>query len=126
MNTLREEIAELTTAEEFLCFFQIPYEQGVVDRCRLHILQRAHDYLAAAPNADGPDSNKGRAQGTDAQLREHMRAMLEQAYLDFTASNPLKERVFKVLRDARTVPSGGRAAFVPLDAVVRPRAPRPD
>jgi nitrogenase-stabilizing/protective protein len=122
MNTLREEIAELTTAEEFLCFFQIPYEQGVVDRCRLHILQRAHDYLATAPDAEGPDADEG----PDAQLHERMRAMLEQAYLDFTASNPLKERVFKVLRDARTVPSGGRGAFVPLDAVVRPRAPRPD
>ena len=55
-----------------------------------------------------------------------MRAMLEQAYLDFTASDPLKERVFKVLRDARSVPGGARPAFVPLDAVIRPRAPRPD
>ena len=122
MNTLREEIAELTMAEEFLGFFQIPYEQSIVDRCRLHILQRAHDYLATAPDAEGPDADEG----PDAQLRERMRAMLEQAYLDFTASDPLKERVFKVLRDARSVPGGARPAFVPLDAVIRPRAPRSD
>jgi nitrogenase-stabilizing/protective protein len=125
MNTLREDLAELNTAEEFLGFFEIPYEQAVVDRCRLHILQRAHDYLATAPDPDASDTT-GNAEEPDAQLRERMRAMLEKAYLDFTASNPLQERVFKVLRDARAVPGGGRAAFVPLDAIVRPRAPRSD
>jgi nitrogenase-stabilizing/protective protein len=122
MNTLREDRAELTTAEEFLDFFQIPYEQSVVDRCRLHILQRAHDYLATAPDPDASDA-AGNAEGPDGLLHNRMRAMLEQAYLDFTASNPLQERVFKVLRDARATPGKGRAAFVPLDAVIRPRSP---
>ncbi|MGZ8409177.1 MAG: nitrogenase-stabilizing/protective protein NifW [Hyphomicrobium sp.] len=121
MNNLREDLAELTTAEEFLGFFQIPYEQRVVDRCRLHILQRAHDYLVTAGDAGG-----GNPDGSDAQLRDCMRAMLERAYLDFTASSPLQERVFKVLRDAQSEPAERRSAFVPLDALVRPRGPRSD
>lgn len=121
MTTLRDDLGELTTAEDFLDYFQIPYEQRVIDRCRLHILQRAHDYLATTRDADGeqpvPGGVNGADGGADGQLRERMRAMLEQAYRDFTASDPLKERVFKVLRDARATPAGERSTFVPLDAV---------
>lgn len=129
MTTLRDDLGELTTAEDFLDYFRIPYEQRVVDRCRLHILQRAHDYLAATYDADDEELDKGGVNGADGQLRERMRAMLEQAYRDFTASNPLKERVFKVLREARAVPAGERSTFVPLEAVagagIRLRSEKP-
>lgn len=132
MTTLRDDLGELTTAEDFLDYFRISYEQRVIDRCRLHILQRAHDYLATTRDADdeepdsGPDSGGvDRSDGgADGQLYERMRAMLEQAYRDFTASHPLKERVFKVLRQARPTPAGERSTFVPLEAVagIRPRS----
>lgn len=118
MSALRDDLAELTTAEDFLDYFQIPYEQRVVDRCRLHILQRAHDYLATALDGHGGKQDTGGADGPEAQLRERMRAMLEQAYRDFITSHPLEERVFKVLRE---VPAVERLTFVPLEAVARAR-----
>lgn len=117
MTRLRDDLAELTTAEDFLDYFQISYEQRVVDRCRLHILQRAHDYLATTGGADNEEPGTGNVGGADGQLRERMRAMLEQAYRDFTASHPLQERVFKVLREARAIPAGERSTFMPLAAV---------
>ncbi len=122
MSTFHNDLADLTTAEDFLDYFAIPYEQQVIDRCRLHILQRAHDYLASARNGGGES-----AEEPEAQHRERLRAMLEQAYRDFTASHPLQERVFKVLREARAVPAGERSTFVPLEAVARARLkPRSD
>lgn len=127
MTRLRDDLAELTTAEDFLDYFRIPYEQRVVDRCRLHILQRAHDYLATAQGAEDEGPDAGGVNGADGQHRERMRAMLEQAYRDFIASHPLQERVFKVLREARATPAGERSTFVPIEAVagIRPRSKEP-
>ncbi|MGZ8409663.1 MAG: nitrogenase-stabilizing/protective protein NifW [Hyphomicrobium sp.] len=118
MSALHDDLAELVTAEDFLDYFQIPYEQRMVDRCRLHILQRAHDYLATALDGNDGKPNTGDADGAETQLRERMRAMLEQAYRDFITSHPLEERVFKVLRE---VPARERLTFVPLEAVARAR-----
>lgn len=109
MTDLRSTLNELETAEDFFEFFHIPYDQRVVDRCRLHILQRAHDYLALADSETTSDD----------ELRTRFRAMLEQAYRDFTTSDPLTERVFKVLRDAPAHQEEPRTPFVPLDAVFR-------
>lgn len=89
-STLPPVIAELTTAEEFLDFFEIPYDQEVVKITRLHILQRFHDYLHKADLTLGDEPEKL------AMCRE----LLAQAYDDFVRSEPLKERVFKVLKEA--------------------------
>lgn len=109
MTDLRSRLTELETAEDFLEFFGIGYDQRVVDRCRLHILQRAHDYMATAQQQST----------TEEELSARFRLVLEQAYRDFTDSDPLKERVFKVLRDAAATQEQ-RGPFVPLDAVCRP------
>jgi len=45
---LDEELAELSSAEDFLEFFGVEYDPSVVHVNRLHILQRFHDYLAEA------------------------------------------------------------------------------
>jgi len=108
MSSVFATLQTLETAEEFLEYFGIRYDQRVVDTCRLHILQRTHDYLAG-DSLDGLD---------DDAVHDRVRAMLEQAYADFTASNPLTERVFKVLREAGERPAdGGGAAFISLDDI---------
>ena len=49
--TLAEAIDDLVSAEDFLDYFEVPYDPAVVQVNRLHILQRFHDYLARqAPN----------------------------------------------------------------------------
>lgn len=115
MTELRDALGELETAEEFLDHFGIAYDPRIVRVCRLHILKRAHDYLSAA---EIPGES-------DAELSERFRGMLERAYADFVQSEPLKERVFKVLRDAEARPAE-RRAFVPLSAITGPARAKGD
>lgn len=109
MTDLRHRLSDLETAEDFLEFFDIPYEQRIVDRCRLHILQRAHDYLRTSEGAHAAEDD----------LYARFRTMLDQAYRDFAGSDPLTERVFKVLKQAAVDRPEERTPFVPLDAVFR-------
>jgi len=104
---LPAELRELETAEDFLEAFAIPYDPQVVRTSRLHILQRFHDYLA---QADDP--------GETAAQAAAVKALMQRAYEDFVRSDPLTERVFKVLKDAQKKPAApaGRV-FVPLSAV---------
>jgi nitrogenase-stabilizing/protective protein len=96
-----QEYDELSSAEDFLEFFGIAYDQKVVHVNRLHILQRFHDYLAQAgelPGAIGP-------------LREIQKRLLERAYQDFVVSNALTEKVFAIFHDVQS------GSFVPLEEV---------
>jgi nitrogenase-stabilizing/protective protein len=57
----------------------------------------------------------------DRVIAARCRTFLERAYEDFVTSNPLKERVFKVLKDhdpSRPVKPG--EAFVGLDEIMAP------
>lgn len=56
---------------------------------RLHIMRRMGQYLKAR-DFSGMDDN---------QVFLEARATLKQAYQDFVASTPLKEKVFKVFKD---------------------------
>lgn len=105
---LPADLRDLETAEEFFVHFEVPYDPQVVRVSRLHILQRFHDYLAQAEDTD------------EAARPAAMKALLMRAYDDFVRSDPLTERVFKVLKDAQEKPEAppGRV-FVPLSAVTR-------
>ena len=48
----RSDLQELATAEDFLEFFAVEYEEPTVHVNRLHILQRFHQYLAADASID--------------------------------------------------------------------------
>ena len=109
---LPAEVASLCTAEEFLEYFSVPYDRHVVTVSRLHILQRFHEYLAAADGGDGAETDMAA-----------IGALLARAYDDFVRSDPLTERVFKVLKDAKERPQTERHAFVPLSEVARTRLP---
>ncbi len=103
---LPADLRDLETAEEFLDHFAIPYDPQVVRVSRLHILQRFHDYLTQADDTG------------EEGLPTAMRALMLRAYEDFVRSDPLTERVFKVLKEAHNKPTApaGRV-FVPLSAV---------
>ncbi len=98
--TLREELSELYSAEEFLNYFGIAFEQRVVDINRLHILQRFHDYLRQADPAD----------------REGYARCLRQAYQDFVDSDARTEKVFKVFHRQAAM----REVRIPLTKIGRP------
>jgi nitrogenase-stabilizing/protective protein len=112
VSDLKSELLELDTAEDFLDFFAIPYAQSVIDVCRLHILQRAHDYMASDDSADLDDGI----------LHARFKSVLERAYQDFVESTPMSERVFKVLREAKAPAMNGQSNFVPLEAILGPGA----
>lgn len=94
MEIMMQALKRLSTAEEFLDFFAIEYQPAVVHVNRLHILQRFHQYLRLTPLP--ADSSEEVALVT-------CRTLLERAYQDFVHSSPVKEKVFKVFRDAAGV-----------------------
>lgn len=99
--TLEEALEELSAAEDFLEFFNIEYDAGIVHVNRLHILQRFHDYLANGEEMMPED---------DAAKREVYTRLLTRAYQDFVTSDALTEKVFKVFHMNEP-----QSTFVPLD-----------
>jgi nitrogenase-stabilizing/protective protein len=87
--TVLEQLSKLSSAEDFFRFLDLPFDPVVLNVARLHILRRMGDNLRQA--VAEPDEAKARA-----YFREH----LERAYQDFVRSSPIKERVFKVHKDA--------------------------
>lgn len=87
--TVLEQLTKLSCAEDYFRFLAVPYDPAVFNVARLHILRRMGDNLREA--GIEPDESKARA---------YFRAHLERAYQDFVKSTPIKERVFKVHKDA--------------------------
>lgn len=108
MKIVPEPMNGLETAEDFLEFFAIPHDKSRLAICRLHILQRFHDYADAA-EVNGLDET--------GQIALY-KSLLEKAYNDFTQSDPLTERVFKVLQDAKVEAEKPRAAFVSVSEIL--------
>ncbi|TWA60531.1 nitrogenase-stabilizing/protective protein [Azospirillum baldaniorum] len=104
--SFKDDLEDLETAEDFLRFLGVTYEQRVVNVNRLHILQRFHDYLSADTGMEGLDD-----EGMAARYHAH----LQRAYQDFVASNAIAEKTFKVHQD-----EAKRMAdrFVPLDSLL--------
>ncbi len=104
-------LKKCSSAEDFFAELKVKYEPRVLGPARLHILKRMGQYLAAEDFEDMPDR----------VIAARCRSFLERAYEDFVASNPLKERVFKVLKDHdpdRPVKPG--EAFVAFDEILAP------
>jgi hypothetical protein len=99
-----QRLRALSSAEEFFAELRVPYDPAVLAVARLHILKRMGEYLDSDEWEGLPDYIAApRAQ-----------ARLANAYADFAASSPLKERVFKVLRQRDPTRA---AAFVGLDEI---------
>jgi nitrogenase-stabilizing/protective protein len=92
MTDLISRLKQLSSAEEFLDFFGIRYEEKVVHVNRLHILKRFYQYLRRVAPA---------AELAEVELFRIYREQLAQAYQDFVRSTPAQEKVFKVFEDAQ-------------------------
>jgi nitrogenase-stabilizing/protective protein len=83
----KEEMEELESAEDFLQYFELDYNQSVVHVNRLHILQRFHNYLTQATDKMPEDETTKKAV---------YKTLLQRAYQDFVESDAQTEKVFKV------------------------------
>jgi nitrogenase-stabilizing/protective protein len=91
MDTLITRLKALSSAEDFLRFFGVPFEEPVVQVNRLHILKRFYQYLHTTEGLSGLD---------DVEMFRRYRELLARAYQDFVTSTPAREKVFKVFQDA--------------------------
>lgn len=91
MNDLIDRLKQLSSAEEFLDFFAVRYDERVVHVNRLHILKRFYQYLHQA---------QGLAGLNEVETFGRYRELLTRAYQDFVESTAAKEKVFKVFQDA--------------------------
>ena len=92
--TVQQQIAKLSSAEDFFSFFRVAYDPLIVRVSRLHIMKRFGVYLSETVL---PSDDEG--------IRAIYQALLERAYSDFIRSTPIEERVFKVHRDAANPPA---------------------
>ena len=90
MTTLIKRLEALSSANEFLAFFEIDYDERVVHVNRLHIMKRFYQYLHRAQGLDTAN---------EVDMFRRYREFLVQAYTDFTTSNAAQEKVFKVFQD---------------------------
>ncbi len=93
MSEIVNAFGKLSSAEEFLDFLGVDYDQRVVNVNRLHILKRFNQYIAR-------HAFEG---GSEAEVKAEYKALLERAYGDFVKSDAVTEKVFKVFQDATGV-----------------------
>jgi nitrogenase-stabilizing/protective protein len=91
MSKTLAEFGQLVNAEEYLEFFELPYDPQFVNVNRLHILQK---FSALIKSIDAGSLNL-----SEAEQLEQYRAALQQAYDTFLTSSPLNEKLFKVFND---------------------------
>lgn len=91
MEDFLTRLKTLSSAEDFLQFFGIPFDQAVVNVSRLHILKRFFQYLRQQ-SAQLP-------QDEEVVMFTTYRSLLARAYSDFVYSTPAQEKVFKVFQD---------------------------
>jgi nitrogenase-stabilizing/protective protein len=97
-DSFEDDLADLSSAEDFLDYFGIDYEARVVQVNRLHILQRYHDYLAKQEAGKVPEYAA-------------YRGWLQRAYEDFVGSSAQQEKVLAVFRKA------DGTSFLPLSSL---------
>lgn len=102
MEVFLQQLKALSSAEDFLQYFGVPFDQQVVNVSRLHILKRFFQYIR---------QENLLAQTDEVGLFTQYREQLVKAYADFVRSTPAQEKVFKVFQDV-----GGRQ-HVTLDSL---------
>ncbi len=107
-GALRAQLDALSSAEDLFAFFEVAYDERVLQVARLHILKRLNQYLSDAELASLADD----------ELFDAFRARLERAYADFVASSPREQHVFAALERR----AQANRAFVGLDELRPPNA----
>ncbi len=90
MEKFLQQLKALSSAEDFLRYFGVAFDQQVVNVSRLHILKRFFQYLR---------QENVNAQTDELALYTLYREQLVKAYADFVTSTPAQEKVFKVFQD---------------------------
>ena len=81
----------LTTAEDYLEYFQIDYDAQFVNINRLHILKKFSELIREVDNHF--------SELTEAEKLEKYREALQQAYEVFLTASPLETKLFKVFQE---------------------------
>ncbi|TNE76747.1 MAG: nitrogen fixation protein NifW [Gammaproteobacteria bacterium] len=108
LDELQDDLDELSSAEDFLEYFDIPFDAKIVQVNRLHIMQRFHDYLGQSAETMEAHSGNGVA------LTAAYKVLLTRAYQDFVDSDALTEKVFKVFKMHEP-----QSTFVSVDALIQ-------
>lgn len=90
MENFLQQLKALSSAEDFLQFFAVPFDPKVVNVSRLHILKRFFQYIRQETKL---------TQADELQMFTVYRGLLVKAYGDFVRSTPAQEKVFKVFQD---------------------------
>lgn len=90
MENFLQQLKALSSAEDFLQYFGVPFDQHVVNVSRLHILKRFFQYIR---------QENLLTQTEELGLYTLHRELLVKAYADFVTSTPAQEKVFKVFQD---------------------------
>ncbi|HTO79343.1 MAG TPA: nitrogenase stabilizing/protective protein NifW [Methylocystis sp.] len=85
-----DELKKTACAEDFFTLLKVDFDPKIVNVARLHILRRMGEYLF----------KEDFSSFSEEEAVERCKAFLEQAYVDFTKSSPIAERLFKVHKDA--------------------------
>ncbi len=109
MNAVLKSLQGLSSAEDFFKLLDVPYDVTKVNVVRLHIMKRMGQYLAS-------EDFEGLS---DAEVTERCQATLARAYEDFQKSDPLQERVFKVLKEAAEPKTQAPPAMVPFNDLLK-------
>lgn len=86
-----DEFKQLVDTEEFLKFFNLPYDQKFVNVNRLHILKKFSQYIKEI-DENSPDLSP------EERLNQYSLA-LQKAYQVFLESTPHEQKLFKVFND---------------------------
>jgi nitrogenase-stabilizing/protective protein len=106
-----QDLGQLSSAEDFFNYLDLPFEPTVVHVSRLHILRRMGQYIKGS-EIDGAFDGL-----SEEEIKTLCREHLDQAYQDFVASTPIQERLFKVHKEAIEPKSEPASNFVPLDSL---------
>lgn len=88
MSGTLAEFKQLTEAEQYLNFFQLPYDPHFVNVNRLHILRKFSGFMKAIDEA-APDLS-------ETETLDRYKSALQEAYDTFVTSSPGQEKLFKV------------------------------
>lgn len=111
VTDILKRLKALSSAEDFFAALNVRYDAEVLRVSRLHILKRMGEYLRSEDFDGLPDR----------VIAARARATLERAYDDFARSSPLRERVFKVLKDHDpSRPAAPGQAFVAFEDILAP------
>ncbi|ADC89050.1 nitrogen fixation protein NifW [Thermocrinis albus DSM 14484] len=90
MNIFKD-LESLRDAEDFFRYFNLEYDENILNPYRLHIMKKFSECIhKAMQHEDAPQDT----------IYENIRECLKQAYNSFLTTSPIEQRLFKVHKEA--------------------------